>query len=86
MYQEPLFSHSKEVLKTVEAIAEELGTAAINVALAWVLSRPNILTAAVGSKKPEQIKQFCKAGDLELSLEHQTRLTAASDAFHKHKS
>ena len=86
VYQEPLFSHARDVLKTVEAIAEELGTAPINVALAWVLSRPNVVSAAVGSRKPEQIKQFCKAGDLELNPEHRTRLTAVSEAFHKHKS
>jgi len=86
VYQEPLFSHSREVLKTVETIAEEANTQPINVALAWVLSRPNVVTAVVGSKKPEQIKQFCRAGDLELSTEQLSRLTAASDAFHTHKS
>jgi aryl-alcohol dehydrogenase-like predicted oxidoreductase len=86
VYQEPLFSHSKEVLKTVKAIAEELNIAPINVAVAWVLSRPNMVTAVVGSRKPEQIKQFCRAGSLELSPEHLSRLTAASDAFHAHKS
>jgi aryl-alcohol dehydrogenase-like predicted oxidoreductase len=85
-YQEPLFSHAKEVLKTVKAIAEELNTEPINVAIAWVLSRPNIVTTAVGSRKPKQIKQFCRAGDLELGLEHLSRLTAASDTFHGHKS
>ena len=86
VYQEPLFTHSKEVLKTVQAIAEELNVAPINVAVAWVLSRPNIVTAAVGSRKPEQIKQFCRAGDLELIPEHLSRLTAASSTFHTHKS
>lgn len=86
VYQEPLFSHAKEVLKTVEAVAEELNTPPINVAIAWVLSRPNVVTAAVGSRKPKQIKQFCRAGNLDLSPEHLTRLTAASDAFHTHKS
>ena len=85
VYQEPLFIHSKEVLKTVEEIAGDLNTAPINVAVAWVLSRKNILTAVVGSRKPEQIKQFCQAGDLNLSPEHLSRLTAASDAFHTHK-
>jgi len=86
VYQEPLFTHSKEVLFTVQDIAEELDTAPINVAVAWVLSRPHIVTAAVGSRKPEQIKQFCRAGDLTLSPEYLSRLTAASDAFHAHKS
>ncbi len=86
VYQEPLFSHSKEVRNTVLAIAEQLNTQPINVAVAWVLSRPNFVTAAVGSRKPEQIKQFCRAGDLTLSPEQLSRLTAASDAFHMHKS
>ncbi len=86
VYQEPLFTHSKEVLHTVQDIAGELNTAPINVAVAWVLSRPHMVTAAVGSRKPEQIKQFCRAGDLTLSPEHLSRLTAASDAFHTHKS
>ena len=86
VYQEPLFSHAKEVIKTVKAIAEELNTEPINVAIAWALSRPNIVTTAVGSRKPTQIKQFCRAGNLELNLEHLSRLTAASDAFHTHKS
>ena len=86
VYQEPLFSHSKEVRNTVQAIAEELNTKPINVAVAWVLSRPNVVTAAVGSRKPEQIKQFCRAGDLTLSPEQLSWLTASSDAFHMHKS
>ncbi|MCH7499741.1 MAG: aldo/keto reductase, partial [Nitrospinae bacterium] len=86
VYQEPLFSHSQEVLKTVQAIAGEINEPPINVAVAWVLAQPNILTAAVGSRKPEQIQQFCRAGDLTLSPGHLSRLTAASDAFHTHKS
>ncbi len=86
VYQEPLFTHSKEVLKTVQQIAGEINQPPINVAVAWVLSRKNILTAVVGSRKPEQIKQYCRAGDLTLSPEHLSRLTAASDAFHTHKS
>ena len=86
VYQEPLFTHSKEVLKTVQQIAGEINEPPINVAVAWVLSRKNILTAVVGSRKPEQIKQYCRAGDLTLSPEHLSRLTAASDAFHTHKS
>ncbi len=86
VYREPLFTHSKEVLKTVQQIAGEINQPPINVAVAWVLSRKNILTAVVGSRKPEQIKQYCRAGDLTLSPEHLSRLTAASDAFHTHKS
>ncbi len=86
VYQEPLFSHSQEVLKTVQEIAGEINEPPINVAVAWVLAQPNILTAAVGSRKPEQIQQFCRAGDLTLSPGHLSRLSAASDAFHTHKS
>lgn len=86
VYQEPLFSHAREVLYTVQDIAEELNTAPFNVAVAWVLSRPHLVTAVVGSKKTDQIRQFCQAGDMELGPEHLTRLTAASDTFHTHKA
>ncbi|NIP99566.1 MAG: aldo/keto reductase [Nitrospinaceae bacterium] len=85
VYQEPLFTRAKTVYQTVREIAEELETAPINVALAWVLAQKHVITAAVGSKKPEQIRQFCQAGDLPLSPEHRARLNTASDAFHRQK-
>ena len=81
LYQEPNFSRSHEVRRAVTAIAEEIGRKPIEVAIAWVLEQDNLVTAIVGSRKPSQVSEFAPAGDLILSAEHRSRLTAASDRF-----
>lgn len=82
LYQEPLLSNSKPVRDEVETIAGELNTPPVNVGLAWVLAQDNVVTAVVGSKKPQQIQEFAQAGDLQLSTDHLERLNRASDLFH----
>lgn len=82
LYQEPLLSRSKPVRDEVESIARELNTAPVNVSLAWVLSRDNVVTAVVGSKKPKQIEEFSQAGELQLSSAHLERLDRVSNLFH----
>ncbi len=86
IYQEPLFSRSKPVLEVVHKIAQELDCPAVNVSLAWVLAQGHVATAAVGSRKPDQVREFAAAGDLQLSPQHLSQLTAASDAFHHAQS
>jgi aryl-alcohol dehydrogenase-like predicted oxidoreductase len=49
--------------------------------LAWVLTRDNIFTAIVGSRKPEQVQEFAKSTELKLNSNHLQRLTKASDQF-----
>jgi aryl-alcohol dehydrogenase-like predicted oxidoreductase len=36
-------------------------------ALAWILRKPEITSAIVGATKPEQLKETLKAGDITLS-------------------
>ena len=86
LYQEPLYSKSFPVVNTANEIAEEIGTKAVNVVLAWVLAQENILTAIVGSRKPKQIIEFAGATEIQLSEEQLARLTFASDTFHQEKS
>ena len=77
-YQEPLFSKSLKVLETVKDIANEAGRKPVEVAVAWVLAQDNILTAIVGSRKVEQIREFSGAADLNLSNEQLQRLTGSA--------
>jgi voltage-dependent potassium channel beta subunit len=49
--------------RKLTAIAEELGTTMADLALAWVLSNPNVSTAIIGSTKPRQIEENVKACD-----------------------
>ena len=86
VYQEPLFTHSKNVYAEITSIAQEINTKPINVALAWVLAQDNLFTAIAGSRKPHQVPEFAKAGDLILSDEILSRLNALSDAFHQVKA
>ncbi len=77
-YQEPLFSKALKVLDMVRDIADETQRKPVEVAVAWVLAQDNVLTAIVGSRKVEQIREFSGAADLELSKEQLQRLDSVS--------
>ena len=83
LYQEPLLTKSKPIRNLINNIAEEMKIKPISVALAWVLEQKNILTAIVGSRKPDQVSEFALAGDLRLSAEHLNQLNNASLSFHR---
>ncbi len=52
------------------------------VALAWILRRPNTVVIP-GARNLEQLESNVAAADLDLTDEEGDRLTAASDAFHR---
>ena len=83
LYQEPLLTKSKPVRDLINNIADDIKTKPISVALAWVLEQKNILTAIVGSRKPDQVSDFAIAGDLRLSTEHLKQLNNVSLSFHE---
>ena len=81
LYQDQVYPQAKKVWQTVRDIADELGRKPVEVALAWVLTRDNIFTAIVGSRKPEQVQEFARSSDLKLGPDQLQRLTTASDQF-----
>ena len=81
LYQDKVYPHTKKVWETVRDVANELGRKPVEVALAWVLTRDNIFTAIVGSRKSEQVLEFAKSTELTLSPNQLQRLTSASDLF-----
>ncbi len=82
LYRQPYFGDSQIVRDTVQEIAQEINTAPINVALAWVIQQKNITTAVVGSHKVDQVKEFCAAGEITLTSDQLNRLNEASAQFH----
>ena len=86
LFQSRLFPEAKKLYDLVCNVAEELNRKPVEVAVAWVIAQSNFFTAIVGSHKTKQIKEFAGAGDLELTGEYMSRLTAASDAFHKFRN
>jgi len=58
----------------VAAVAGDLGCTPAQLALAWVLRRPEIASAIVGATRVEQLQENLAAADMELSPETIARL------------
>jgi aryl-alcohol dehydrogenase-like predicted oxidoreductase len=59
-------------------IAERHRVSVAQVALAWLLSRPQVSTVIIGAKTPDQLKDNLAASRLELSAEDLTALDEVS--------
>ncbi|MDX6728782.1 MAG: hypothetical protein QOK49_3587 [Baekduia sp.] len=59
-------------------IAEGLGISPAQLALAWVLRRPEVASAIVGASRPEQVRDNAKAADIDLS---EDVITSIEDAL-----
>ncbi|MGC3996216.1 MAG: aldo/keto reductase family protein [Anaeromyxobacter sp.] len=66
-----------EVLAAVQRlkpIAAELGISMPQLALAWVLRRPEVSSAIVGASRPEQLEDNARASDVRLDAATVTRI------------
>ena len=66
-----------EVQRILTEVAEEKGVPAMQVALAWVASRPDIATPIIGATKLQQIDDAVAALDVVLTKEEIERLESA---------
>ncbi|HYO24794.1 MAG TPA: aldo/keto reductase [Lacipirellulaceae bacterium] len=66
-FLEPRLSVHLELVDGLQRIAAEAGRDAAQLAIAWVLRRPEVTSAIVGARNPRQIDQTAAAGDWELS-------------------
>jgi aryl-alcohol dehydrogenase-like predicted oxidoreductase len=48
-------------------VAEDAGLTMVELALAWVLRRPELASAIIGASRPEQVHANVKASGIELS-------------------
>jgi voltage-dependent potassium channel beta subunit len=60
----------------LKPIAEELGITRTQLALAWVLRRPEVASAITGATKPEQVRENAGASGIELSVDVLSRINA----------
>ena len=56
-----------EAVDRLRPIAEEAGLSMVEMALAWVLRRPELASAIVGASRPEQVHANAKASGIELT-------------------
>lgn len=68
-FQEPQLSINIDVVDKLKLIAESKDITMPQLALAWVLRLPEMTSAIVGARSPEQIQETVKAGSIELSAD-----------------
>ncbi|UCC97713.1 MAG: aldo/keto reductase [Phycisphaerales bacterium] len=68
-FHEPQFSATLELVEGLKAIAQRHGKTCAQLALSWVLRRPEVTAAIAGARRPEQILETAPAADWELSQE-----------------
>ena len=66
-FQEPQFSAHLQLVEKLRPIAERNNKTLSQLAIAWVLRRPEVTSAIVGARRPSQIEQTAAAGDWVLS-------------------
>ena len=66
------------ILDTLRKVADETGASQASIALAWLLSRPNILAPIASATKEEHLDDLFAAADLQLSTEQLDSLSVAS--------
>jgi len=66
-FQEPRFSATLALVEQLKQIARRSGHTCAQLAISWVLRRPEVTAAIVGARRPAQIVETAPAGDWNLS-------------------
>jgi aryl-alcohol dehydrogenase-like predicted oxidoreductase len=64
-------------VQRLRPIARELGLTLSQLALAWVLRRPEVASAIVGASRPAQIEENARASGVKLAADVVARIEAA---------
>jgi aryl-alcohol dehydrogenase-like predicted oxidoreductase len=75
-YQEPLLSRNLDVVEVLRSIAVGHGRTPGEVAIAWVLRRPEVTGAIVGARRPGQLREMIGAAEFRLGEEELHRIDA----------
>ncbi len=68
-FKEPALSTNLKLIDGLRPIAERNGKTVAQLAIAWVLRRPELTSAIVGARRPAHIEETVAAGDWVLSPE-----------------
>ncbi len=68
-FREPLLSANLALVDGLRAIAARYGRTVSQLAIAWTLRRPEVTSAIVGARRPEQIEETAPAADWTLPPE-----------------
>lgn len=68
-FQEPALSKNLALVEGLKPIAKKHNKSVAQLAIAWVLRRPEVTSAIVGARRPDQIEETVGGGDWVLSAE-----------------
>ncbi len=68
-FKEPELSRNLALVEGLSDIAARRGRSAAELAIAWVLRRPEVTAAIVGGRRPEQVEETAAAADWDLDPE-----------------
>ena len=66
-FHDPQFTATLQLVERLKEIAERNGKTLAQLAICWVLRRPEVTAAIVGARRPEQIAETAPASDWNLS-------------------
>jgi aryl-alcohol dehydrogenase-like predicted oxidoreductase len=69
LFKEPSFSANLNLARELAPIAKKYGRSVAQLAIAWVLRRPEVTSAITGPRVPAEIEDTIKAGEWELTKE-----------------
>jgi aryl-alcohol dehydrogenase-like predicted oxidoreductase len=70
-----------DVLRVMDDVARELNVSRAQLAIAWVLTHPEVTSSLAGAEKPEHVEDNVAGSRLVLPPESLEALNAASDAY-----
>lgn len=82
-FQEPALSVNLELVEGLRPIAKGSGMTLAQLAIAWVLRRPEVTAAIVGARRPSQIEETVVAGGWVLSKEDRAAIHMLLDERQK---
>lgn len=76
-FQPPQLDINLEFVESLQSIASASGWTMTDLAIAWTLRRPELTSAIVGARSPQQIRDTSTAGDRILSSEAESAIEVA---------
>ena len=68
-FQQPQFGATLQLVEKLRPIAQRNDITLAQLAIAWVLRRPEVTAAIIGARKPGQIAETAPAADIDLAPE-----------------
>jgi aryl-alcohol dehydrogenase-like predicted oxidoreductase len=81
-FHEPYLSENLKLVEKLKPIAHRNNKTLAQLAISWVLRRPEVTSAIVGARKPSQIEQTVSAGDWVLSGEDKKEIDTILSGHH----